>query len=736
VALNPAFVEQLGRTLPISFGYVKRIGDPLLFTVTTSGVNYNLNIHGEGVEDGKEIPVMYIPPLAPGGSGLGTGNGTTSLCRGLMTDLPIFAQLTIGSRFHNGSLGTKGSGLAFLPSVGENQFPDTWFANFPNVTPVQAFSGMAYEITYGPGPMTVRSGHGADTMTFSPTAAPIGVYRGLRCRCFDSDGNVTQYCFTTNPAWHLVEVLLRYKIKPQQPGLAGLTDAEKALFNWPSVVAYADRCYFLLSNGQPRFCYNGIFAADQTLTDMLETLLRCSRGYITMVNGQITLNGDDGAESSFLFSGNHLVPGSLDLDEKNVASLPNIFVPKYRDLGVPAVAAVVFAEKFTEKGYGAMGLDSSSPFLPQGWGVIKIVSDGINPFTIGTVMVLGGSTDDAGGSSWDGNYMCAFPYGDGALTDIGVTEDGVTLLAAAGGSQNTLNAHGGYLGVENGRFAERAPTNVVHRAHQRATGGPDAPGLTSRLNKNPVEYDMGNSTFDQAIRLMIYEMVRTLGPDGPDWKAPKAGTVTGYLESVDANGNALIDQVPGKVITLDEWVSPEYTGDYEIQHRKIKTPFKNSLGTIDLTIQTKTDASAYTDVVQNADATLFAVPNSGLDMSDRNYGMRPAAVMQCTPSWDGADTISADDTQIWWAGDVLPTGYAFEVSGLIENTTYVLYMRDAARSGGGLTGGIQFFATPGSDFSAIPDGGVGYAALGVFTTGSGDISDSVGGYSYAGVWYP
>jgi hypothetical protein len=725
MALNPAFEQQAGRTLPLHFGYVKGTGDVALFTVTIPGVPYDLAITGEGEMDGKEIALMYMPAIGGTRSGLGTGNGTTSLVRNLKSTLPLFSQLTSGSRFHPGRYGVKGSGMGFVAVKGGHPGVDTWFANFPDVTPPQNLSSMAYEITLGPGPITVWSGSHDDSETFNPTPAPMGVYRGTRCRIFDVNGNVTGYGFTVNPAWQLVEVFLRYKIKPQQPPLAGLTAAEKACFNWPAVVAFAQRNAFLLANGQPRFCFSGTFAADATLTDIVETLLRCSRAYLLTPGGVITPMGDDDRESTFLFSGNHLLPSSLTIDKKDLAKSPNVFIPKYRDLNVPAAAAVVSVVD-----YAVMGLNSSSPFLPRGTSSVKFVTDGINPFTIGTVMVYGGSTDGAGNPSWDGDYVCAFPYGDGAITDIGVSEDGVTILCAAPGGA-TGGAYGGYLGAENARFAQRAPTNMRHRTHQKVTGGPDAPGLTPRLNVVPVEYDMGNSTFDQVMRIMRHEMVRTLGADGDNWKAPFTGSVSAPLDSVDANGVELIKKLCGDVITLDEWASPEYAGDYEIQDIETTTPFGTDAGSIKLSLQTKTDPLAYSDVPVEADATYFTVPNAGLDMSDRipalsGAGTRPYYAMSMTPEWDGADTVSATDCVVWWAGAATPTIYPFSKSGLSEYSSYALAVKDTDGAGTA----IEYDAFPGTDFSVVPDG---WIPLAVYMTGPGDLSGSGGSYSGSGI---
>ena len=225
---------------------------------------------------------------------------------------------------------------------------------------------------------------------------------------------------------------------------------------------------------------------------------------------------------------------------------------------------------------------------------------------------------------------------------------------------------------------------------------------------------------------MTYEMIRDLGPDVDTWVAPFAGKVSGYLECVDANGNALIDQVPGNILTLDDWAAPEFTGDYEVQERTIKGPFKGQLGTIELQLQTKTDSSAYTDIVVIPDATFFTVPNQGLNMADRmpalsGDGVRPYYAMQCTPYWDGAGNITAADCAVWWAGNVAPTSYSFEISGLESDLSYVLYMQDLDGAGSD----IQFFAVEGTDFSAIPSGN--YIPPAVFITSPGGGSPGGGG---------
>ena len=71
-------------------------------------------------------------------------------------------------------------------------------------------------------------------------------------------------------------------------------------------------------------------------------------------------------------------------------------------------------------------------------------------------------------------------------------------------------------------------------------------------------------TFDQANRLVKYEIYRDLGLDQSPWSPPIQITLTAWAEAVDANGNILKKAMPGQVITLDPSAFFEYAGDYEI----------------------------------------------------------------------------------------------------------------------------------------------------------------------------
>src|SRR5258708_20619525 len=74
---------------------------------------------------------------------------------------------------------------------------------------------------------------------------------------------------------------------------------------------------------------------------MMETMCRVDRSFQPVDNGKIVLQGDDPRASVFLASAKHVVPGTLNLDKKDVSTAPNVFIPAYRDLDIPAVCKVI-----------------------------------------------------------------------------------------------------------------------------------------------------------------------------------------------------------------------------------------------------------------------------------------------------------------------------------------------------------------------------------------------------------
>jgi hypothetical protein len=533
---------------------------------------------------------------------------------------------------------------------------------------------MAYVIVGNPYTTTQGAGGNVRTLTSFPLS-PMAVWRTTRCRIFDANGNVTGYGFTTNPAWHFVEAILRYKIKPQQPALAGLTNAEKACFDWGSITATAARNDFLLPNGRPRFAGSYIFASDATLTNILETILRVSRSYQRVSNGQIQLIGDDPRASIFTMGANNYIPGTIKLAKKNVAKSGNVFVPRYRDVDVPAVSEVLTAQNL---------IASLTGPVPYTLFTLKTLS----PFVGGDLLCYGGATDP----SFNGVYHVVPPF-----TNVnGVTDqpNQVRCTGPAAGSANSLSqTTGGYVGTNNARFSERAPTNVVHRSHQKMVAL-QAPGLAAQPRVTPVEYDCGNITFDQANRLMKFERDSSLGPDtGASWTAPITGTISGWLEAIDVNGKALIDVQAHDIITLDDWVTSEFPGDYVVTDRTVTPPYDGNLGQIELSIK-QYYPTAYTDISDSPGDAYATVPST--DMPFGTFPVFNAAwVLEETPSVTtnpGSQllTVKIPDLSIQIMGQPTPTLYPTSSwSGLTPGAPYVLYVDDPAGNGVGATFGFQ-----------------------------------------------
>src|ERR1039458_5289706 len=263
--LNPAFASTGTRKLPLAFGYVLGAGDMVLSTVALDGSQYALFLLGEGEWDGFEMMSTFpvaasdsqtpIPPhlvwakrVVANAQTYTTGTYFNTHTLATWYDYPGFQWGAPSLHFHSGRYTPIGAVVPTLDlvsglippnasqSAGPDQGYDAWFSQFPTVTPPQSFSGIAYVVFCIPGAPSFARGTPS-----GQTINGVGLWRTTRCRIFDAYGNVVSYGFTCNPAWHKVEAILRNKIRPQQPSISGLTDAEKACFNWPSIVELAAR---------------------------------------------------------------------------------------------------------------------------------------------------------------------------------------------------------------------------------------------------------------------------------------------------------------------------------------------------------------------------------------------------------------------------------------------------------------------------------------------------------------
>jgi hypothetical protein len=720
--LNPAFASQSTRKLPLAFGYIMGSGDEVLSTVAIDGSQFSGRLLGEGEWDGFEMMSTFpvaavgsqtaIPPhmvwakrVVPNSQTYTSGIYYNTHTLATWYDYPGFQWGQPSLHFHAGRYTPIGTAIPVLDPVtglvpanssqsyGPDQGYDEWFSQFPTVTPPQSFSGISYVIFAIPGAPSYARG-----VPSGQTISGSAVWRTTRCRIFDGYGNVVSYGFTCNPAWHKVEALLRCKIRPQQPPLSGLTDAEKACFDWPSICELAARNDYILPNGNPRFVGSYIFASDASLTSMMETMCRVDRGYQRIDAGKIYLIGDDARASVFIASAKHLVSGSLKLDKKDVSKAPNLFVPSYRDLDMPAVCKV---NSYTRNGMWsfrdgeAFGMSTFNCSTPS-------------PFSNSSYLTYGGSSDP----SLDGVYPVWVVDGDPYPEGADFPNNTYSANTDPEGSP-IVNATGGYLGSDDARFSSRTPRNVQHLSARHMVPR-QAPGLLQQPIIRRVIYDCGNSIFDQTNRLMKFERDSSLGTDiGPGWHAPIAGSLSLYPEVVDVNGAALIEKVrPKDVITLDSWLYPEAPGDYLVEEMEISTPSDSSLGQIDLTIHAY-NRDAYTDVSDDPGSYYMKVPNSSLPLTGFPSVISPAWVLRATlaisadVAGDGNLTIAIPDLSVQVMGIVGPTAYpGFTVSGIPAGSPIALYVSDPDGSGTSPTFGfiaaqaIPADWIPGTDYPA------------------------------------
>lgn len=636
MALNPAYDQQSTRKLPFALGYVYCRGDQVAMMSGFDNTSEAIYILGEGEWDGPQsfaptdtFPLTQIGPL-------NAVINTTNPFFPIMPSSTMAHLLAIYLHFHGGSYGAKGLPLN-LSSVGPEQQSDTWYQYFPSVTPPLNLSGLAYYfvrlVNPSAGPSNAPGG----------TINPVGVWRSTRCRIFDASGNVTGYGFTVNPTWQMIETILRFQVKPQQPPLAGLTNAEKALFDWPAMVAHAARNATVVPSGAPRFCGNFMFASDAKLGGMMETQLRNCRSFKRERGSVISFVGDDARTSVFIASQRAVVPGSLKLQAKDIKGVPNIYVPQYRELNIPAVVPVATASTTVSSGHSTTTFTTvgNQPLFPLDY------------------FAYGQSADDA---DFAGPYRVKL-YVD-STTGLLIAPPIPNQFNAAGGPATAMATTGGYLGTEQSRFKQYAPTVVQHRAAQQS-GNQVSPGLRPFPRVLKVFYDLGNNTFDQTNRLMQWMRTRDLGPDVTPYVPPIAGTISVYADAVDVNGNCVGEIESCDVITLDATTDPVFAGDYVVgpeitDYMPAASQASSGKGsTRSFALQTY-QPTAYPDTsMPPGDSYLtlsqFAFPTSDSLVSNAYY------FMQATPTGGVTSTgycsVSINDLTIWWMGQPAPTTY-------------------------------------------------------------------------------
>jgi len=296
-------------------------------------------------------------------------------------------------------------------------------------------------------------------------------------------------------------------------------------------------------------------------------------------------------------------------------------------------------------------------------------------------MTYGGCSDP----TWDGDYGVVIVDGDPYPIGTNVPDTTYCLMPSTPYGTPTETVTGGFLGSNDARFSARAPIGVQHRSAQRMVAQ-QAPGLAVQPRINRVNYDCGNSTFDQTNRLMKFERDSQLGTDtGASWTAPIAGTLSLYLESVDVNGAQLPLVVKRRcIITLDEWLFPEKPGDYQVMEMTVLSPTETDLGRVDLAL-VEYNAAAYTDISDPPGNQYTTVPGSSLKFSGfppwTYLGWVLNSTMTITPT-GSTRTIAIPDLLIQVLGVVGPTAFpTFEVTGVPAGTPVTLYINYPAGLG-------------------------------------------------------
>jgi hypothetical protein len=463
--------------------------------------------------------------------------------------------------FHRGCDAVIGSGLSPYSS-GPDQGVDSFFSAFPTAVNPLAYSRIAYYAIKRKQPIQNQTNTHQNDPTQWADLNPIGLWRSTKVRLFDAEGNQTAYAYSTNPAWHFVDAILRRKIFPEynidlNAGIDQISAAAQNRFDWGSIYSAAQYFDQVLANGRRRFTGAYAFSQTTTLAAILEQILKCCRSFQREYAGQISLIPDQTRPSVFTFSRYNILPGSPSPSDKAVSQAPNCYVAKFRDLLVPTSALV---ESIT-------CAVSHNPV---------VTTQASHPYNTGDILSLGGT-----GTIYDGVWtVYSVPDADAYGNCYSLT------LSSKGANYPTSVGAGGSIGLLYSRLKERAP-QFDHETNQLARGAVGV-GLPRQRNRVRVEYDYAISTFDQASRISRFERDLALGPDQSPYVTPKAVTLKAALFAADAaESGAVVAQIQcGDHVTLDDTANYAYAGEYAVldaTHRPYNATASGSGGSLALT---------------------------------------------------------------------------------------------------------------------------------------------------------
>jgi hypothetical protein len=553
--------ETTGTPIPLSYGYVWATGKRHAYYMLQDTLNNNMDytrlgiwLLGHGEWDG---PIeLWINDLLAWTGNIPPDSGDTPWLDGTSFSGQNWLHGLENNRqplvfnFHSGCDAVIGSGLT-PSSSGADQGCDVLWGQFPSAIQPLCFSRIAYYAIMRKQPVASPTNASQADPTQFTDIAPIGLWRALRCRLFDGDGNVTGYAFTRNPIWHWVDVTLRrelfpdYKL-PYNVGPDPLPAAVSARFNWDALYASAQYCNALLANGQPRFSGDYSFTGQTSLQAIKSQIMLVCRGYESESQGKIALNCDMPRASVFVFSRNHMLPGSFEASDQSLNTGGNRILGQFRDILVPACSVIASIE-FTIGSNPVVTTEDPHPFQPN------------------DQIAIGGT-----GTPYDGTWQVS------TVPDVlnpGTPEetDPTTFtMVNKGANYPTSVGSGGAVGLLYSRFKERTP-EFWHKTNMLARG---SFGLNIARMRNKVKQllDFATSTYDQVSRISRYERDRILGFDQMPYQTPARLKFRTSMFAKDVLGNLACGIEPGDHVSVDNTFRYPYAGDYEVVGIPTVTP--------------------------------------------------------------------------------------------------------------------------------------------------------------------
>lgn len=550
--------ETTGSPIPLSYGYVwatgKRHAYYTLQNTGLRGLDYTrvgIWLLGEGEWDGPQE--LWLNDQL-------TWAGDTTVVNNWLgqrwyksLDYPT---QDVVFNFHSGCDAVIGSGLT-PSSTGPDQGVDVLFAQFPPAIQPLAFSRVAYYAIMRKQPILWQTHNDQEDPSQWTDFNPILLCRGLKCRLFDANGAVTGYAFTTNPAWHIVDLLCRRKLfgyysLPFGGSPDALPTAVSARFDWESIYTAAQYYDGFLANGRRRFSHSNSFAQQTSLQAILSQILLNCRSYLCESQGKIQLICDKPRSSVFIASRDHILPGSWSASDQKLQVAGNRYVAKFRDLLVPACSTI-------------------ASITSTGQGNPEVTTDLPHPLQPNDRIAMGGT-----GTIYDGTWLVVTVP---AVLNVGTPEEvnpTTFTMARKGANYPAAVGAGGAVGLLYSRFKERSP-EFWHKNNMLARGAIGI-GIPRVRNKVKRSLDFGVCTYDQASRIARYERDRDLGFDVAPYITPPQITFRMSMFARDVNGQLAAAIQPGDRITLDDTLNYVYAGDYEVLE-----PFKILPPTVDST---------------------------------------------------------------------------------------------------------------------------------------------------------